>query len=282
MAVNLTGTFHCLQAAVPDMIEAGWGRIVTISSSSAQSGTRRMSHYVASKGGVIALTKALALDLAPNGITVNTIPPGVIDTPMMRRPIESGAMASMEQVLARAPLGRGRHARRHRGRLCLLVLRRGGVHHRPADQRERRLVPVSRPSRQRARPGRGGGWRGAHHGHADDEEARGDGGGRGARARPGAPAAGRHVAAGLHGGARGERGPGVPRAAHRRRHAGRLLQAARRRREGRAGRTAADLQRHARPGEERHGRVPAGDGLLAHRRRAGRRPDQGHDARART
>ncbi len=106
IAVNLTGTFHCLQAAVPDMIEARWGRIVTISSSSAQSGTRRMSHYVASKGGVIALTKALALDLAPHGITVNTIPPGVIDTPMMRRPIESGAMASMEQVLARAPLGR--------------------------------------------------------------------------------------------------------------------------------------------------------------------------------
>jgi 2-hydroxycyclohexanecarboxyl-CoA dehydrogenase len=106
MAVNLTGTFHCLQAVVPDMVAAGWGRIVTISSSSAQSGTRRMAHYVASKGGVIALTKALALDLAPNGITVNTIPPGVIDTPMMRRPIESGAMASMEQVLARAPMGR--------------------------------------------------------------------------------------------------------------------------------------------------------------------------------
>ncbi len=106
IAVNLTGTFHCLQAVVPDMIESGWGRIVTISSSSAQSGTRRMAHYVASKGGVIALTKALALDLAPDGITVNTIPPGVIDTPMMRRPIESGQMASMEQVLARAPLGR--------------------------------------------------------------------------------------------------------------------------------------------------------------------------------
>jgi len=106
MAVNLTGTFHCLQAAVPDMIEAGWGRIVTISSSSAQSGTRRMSHYVASKGGVIALTKALALDLAPHRITVNTIPPGVIDTPMMRRPMESGVMAGEEQILARAPLGR--------------------------------------------------------------------------------------------------------------------------------------------------------------------------------
>jgi 2-hydroxycyclohexanecarboxyl-CoA dehydrogenase len=106
MAVNLSGTFHCLQAAVPDMLEAKWGRIVTISSSSAQSGTRRMSHYVASKGGVIALTKALALDLAPHGITVNTIPPGVIDTPMMRRPIETGAMAGLDQIIARAPLGR--------------------------------------------------------------------------------------------------------------------------------------------------------------------------------
>ena len=106
LAVNLTGTFHCVQSVVPDMIGAGWGRIVTISSSSAQSGTKRMSHYVASKGGVIAFTKALALDLASKGITVNTIPPGAIDTPMMRRPVESGAMASMDQVVARAPLGR--------------------------------------------------------------------------------------------------------------------------------------------------------------------------------
>ena len=106
LAVNLTGTFHCVQSVVPDMIGAGWGRIVTISSSSAQSGTRRMAHYVASKGGVIAFTKALALDLASKGITVNTIPPGAIDTPMMRRPVESGAMASMDQVVARAPLGR--------------------------------------------------------------------------------------------------------------------------------------------------------------------------------
>ncbi|HEY6426413.1 MAG TPA: SDR family NAD(P)-dependent oxidoreductase [Acidimicrobiales bacterium] len=106
LAVNLTGTFHCLQAVVPDMVEAGWGRIVTISSSSAQSGTRRMAHYVASKGGVIALTKALALDLAPHGITVNTIPPGAIDTPMMRRPMEAGLMGSEKQLVARAPLGR--------------------------------------------------------------------------------------------------------------------------------------------------------------------------------
>jgi NAD(P)-dependent dehydrogenase (short-subunit alcohol dehydrogenase family) len=85
LAVNLTGTFHSLQAALPDMLAARWGRMVTISSSSAQSGAPRMAHYVASKGGVIALTKALALELAPHGITVNNIPPGMIDTPMLRR-----------------------------------------------------------------------------------------------------------------------------------------------------------------------------------------------------
>src|SRR6185437_3938480 len=65
LAVNLTGTFACVQPAVPDMIDAGWGRIVTISSSSAQSGAPSMAHYVASKGGVIGLTKALAVEYAP-------------------------------------------------------------------------------------------------------------------------------------------------------------------------------------------------------------------------
>jgi NAD(P)-dependent dehydrogenase (short-subunit alcohol dehydrogenase family) len=82
--VNLTGTFHCCQAVVPHMIDAGWGRIVNISSSSAQGGQPLMTHYVASKAGVIGFTKALALELGPKGITVNTIPPGFIDTPMLR------------------------------------------------------------------------------------------------------------------------------------------------------------------------------------------------------
>jgi 2-hydroxycyclohexanecarboxyl-CoA dehydrogenase len=106
IAVNLTGTFHCLQAAVPDMLAAGWGRIVTISSSSAQSGTSRMSSYVASKGGVIGLTKALAIELAPKGITVNTIPPGFIDTPMMRRSVDSGVVSNMDALVARTPVRR--------------------------------------------------------------------------------------------------------------------------------------------------------------------------------
>ena len=66
------------------MIAAGWGRIVNISSSSAQSGQAYMAHYVASKAGLIGLTKALALELGPKGITVNTVPPGFVDTPMLR------------------------------------------------------------------------------------------------------------------------------------------------------------------------------------------------------
>lgn len=88
--VNLTGTFHCCQATIPDMLEAGWGRIVNISSSSAQSGVPMMTHYVSSKAGVIGLTKALALEFGPKGITVNTIPPGFIDTPMLRNSESQG------------------------------------------------------------------------------------------------------------------------------------------------------------------------------------------------
>src|SRR4029079_7184890 len=107
LAVNLTGTFHCLQAAVPDMLEARWGRMVTISSSSAQTGSPHMAHYVASKAGVIGLTKALALELARHGITVNCIPPGMIDTPMLRRASADGDIGKLDKLAARViPVGR--------------------------------------------------------------------------------------------------------------------------------------------------------------------------------
>ena len=106
LAINLTGTFHCLQAATPDMLQARWGRMVTISSASAQSGAVRMAHYVAAKAGVIGLTRALALELAPHGITVNTIPPGVIDTPMARRAEGAGDIGKIEKIAARIPVGR--------------------------------------------------------------------------------------------------------------------------------------------------------------------------------
>jgi len=83
MQINLKGPFLCAQAFVPEMIAAKWGRIVNISSSSAQTGAKTMSHYVASKGGVIGLTKALAMELAETGITVNNVPPGFVVTPML-------------------------------------------------------------------------------------------------------------------------------------------------------------------------------------------------------
>jgi NAD(P)-dependent dehydrogenase (short-subunit alcohol dehydrogenase family) len=105
IAVNLTGTFHCTQAALPDMVAAGWGRIVTISSQSAQSGAPGRAHYVASKGGVIALTKALAVDFAKKGITVNTIPPSIIDTPMSRASEAAGTM-NIDIVGKMTPVGR--------------------------------------------------------------------------------------------------------------------------------------------------------------------------------
>ena len=106
IAVNLTGTFTCLQLAVPDMIKAGWGRIVTISSSSAQSGAPNMAHYVASKGGVIGLTKAFARELADHGITANTIPPTIVDTPMARKGEAEGHVPSVDVLSKMIPLGR--------------------------------------------------------------------------------------------------------------------------------------------------------------------------------
>ncbi|HVU61301.1 MAG TPA: SDR family NAD(P)-dependent oxidoreductase [Mycobacteriales bacterium] len=105
IAINLTGTFSCVQAALGDMLEAGWGRIVTISSSSAQSGAPHMAHYAASKGGVIGLTKALARELASQQITVNTIPPSLVDTPMARG-AEAKGLVSVEAMAAHVPLGR--------------------------------------------------------------------------------------------------------------------------------------------------------------------------------
>jgi NAD(P)-dependent dehydrogenase (short-subunit alcohol dehydrogenase family) len=106
IAVNLTGTFTCVHAAVADMLAAGWGRIVTIASSSAQSGAPRMAHYAASKGGVIGLTKALAVELARSGITVNTIPPSLVDTPMVDKAVADGDFPGVDVVGPMVPLGR--------------------------------------------------------------------------------------------------------------------------------------------------------------------------------
>jgi 2-hydroxycyclohexanecarboxyl-CoA dehydrogenase len=103
--VNLTGTFHCCQVAVPDMLAAGWGRIVMISSSSAQRGSPGMAHYAASKGALLSLTKSLAREYGPCGITVNNVPPSGIETPMQHQSQAAGNLPPNEQMAASIPVG---------------------------------------------------------------------------------------------------------------------------------------------------------------------------------
>jgi 2-hydroxycyclohexanecarboxyl-CoA dehydrogenase len=105
--VNLNGVFHTIQAVLPDMVEAGWGRIVNISSSSTHSGQPFMAHYVAAKSAVNGLTKSLALEYGPSGITVNAIPPGFIDTPMLRSAERRDLLGgTVEDHIARTPVRR--------------------------------------------------------------------------------------------------------------------------------------------------------------------------------
>jgi 2-hydroxycyclohexanecarboxyl-CoA dehydrogenase len=104
--VNLTGVFHTIQAALPDMVAAKWGRIVTISSQAGQSGAPDRAHYCAAKGGVIGFTKGLARELARHNITVNTIPPSLVATPMMVRESESGEFPGVEIIAPMIPISR--------------------------------------------------------------------------------------------------------------------------------------------------------------------------------
>jgi NAD(P)-dependent dehydrogenase (short-subunit alcohol dehydrogenase family) len=104
--VNLTGVFHTLQAAIADMVSAKWGRIVTILSQAAQSGATDRAHYAASKGGVISLTRSLPRELATYGITVNTIPPSLVDAPLAREGERSGEVPPLEVIAQAIPISR--------------------------------------------------------------------------------------------------------------------------------------------------------------------------------
>ena len=106
LAINLTGTFNLVQSALPDLVDAGWGRVVLISSSSAQRGAPRMAHYAASKGGQLTLTKALAVEFAKSGVTVNTVAPSAVDTPSVQRKRAAGTMPPADVMAKNIPVGR--------------------------------------------------------------------------------------------------------------------------------------------------------------------------------
>jgi 2-hydroxycyclohexanecarboxyl-CoA dehydrogenase len=104
--VNAKGTFIVTQVVLPDMKAAGWGRIVNISSSSAQSGAPLMAHYSASKGAVIALTKTLARELGPLGITCNNIPPRFVMNTVMSEQAFTNSHLSREDWIKAGPIRR--------------------------------------------------------------------------------------------------------------------------------------------------------------------------------
>lgn len=89
LAINLSGTFYCMRAALPAMLERGWGRIINISSIAGKTGAPYIAAYTASKHGVIGLTRSCAMEVATRGVTVNAICPGYVETDMTERAIEN-------------------------------------------------------------------------------------------------------------------------------------------------------------------------------------------------
>jgi 2-hydroxycyclohexanecarboxyl-CoA dehydrogenase len=104
--INMFGPFYVTQECVPDMIAAKWGRIINITSSSVQSGSAMQTHYTSSKGALLGFTKCLAVALGEHGITANMIPPGSIDTPMLRGAAVMQREGAIEAYGKGLPVGR--------------------------------------------------------------------------------------------------------------------------------------------------------------------------------
>lgn len=99
LQINLMGSFHCMQAALPDMLAARQGRIINVASTAGLVGYAYVSAYVASKHAVIGLTKSLALELATKGITVNAVCPGYTETDIVK-----DAVANIVRTTGRSEL----------------------------------------------------------------------------------------------------------------------------------------------------------------------------------
>jgi 3-oxoacyl-[acyl-carrier protein] reductase len=103
LQINLNGVFHCCNAVAPAMIDNQNGSIINVASTAGQRGEAFHSHYAASKGGIISLTKSLAVELALHSIRVNCVAPGWVETDMSRASLES---EQKEQILSQIPLRR--------------------------------------------------------------------------------------------------------------------------------------------------------------------------------
>lgn len=106
MEVNLKGTFIVTQVVLPDMETAKWGRIINLSSSSAQTGAINMAAYSSSKGAIVTLTRSLAQELGPLGITVNNIPPGSVMNTIMSEANKQRFQIPEEVLLQTIPVRR--------------------------------------------------------------------------------------------------------------------------------------------------------------------------------
>jgi 3-hydroxybutyrate dehydrogenase len=94
LSVNAGGAFLLTHACLPSMLETGWGRVINVASTAALQGYRYTAHYTASKHALLGMTRALALEVATKGVTVNCVCPGFVDTEMTRRSIENIAQAT--------------------------------------------------------------------------------------------------------------------------------------------------------------------------------------------
>lgn len=113
LAVNLTGTMVCTQAALPAMLAAGWGRVINVASTAAQRGYAYVSAYCAAKHGVLGLTRALALECATKGVTVNAVCPGFTETDLLKDSIANiVAKTGRSEAQARAELAAGNPQKR--------------------------------------------------------------------------------------------------------------------------------------------------------------------------